>query len=307
MSQITIIISSFNQWQYLLAAVESALKVSLEKFHLIVIDDNSKTNEFNIQKLEEFIILNQSKNLERFLILTNSVNLGLVKSLNISLQLVETDYVFFLDGDDMIPADTLYRMLVMSKRGNYDILGGLYSHIDSIDKPVLDYKIIKERLKLVGLDLFLDIARGSLPFRFSGALINYHSFKRIGFLDEKFDLYHDRPGLLKFAISNFNFGIYNGISYHFRPNPGSMTGKSNSNNRLLDDHIILFDIVYRQYVDYLDAKWIEDTTVKLKFIRGFRNNKKVFIKLIVFLWNSRGFLINYFSISSLKNFFIREL
>lgn len=306
MSQITIIISSFNQWQYLLAAVESALRVSLKNFHLIIIDDNSKTTEFDIKKLEEFIIQNQAKNLEKFLILTNSVNLGLVKSLNISLELVETDYVFFLDGDDMMPSDALKRMLVMVENDKYDIVGGLHSHIDSIDLPVIHYEIIKERLKLDGIDLFLDIVGGSLPFRFSGSLINYHSFKQIGFLDEQFDLYQDRPGILKFAINNFNFGIYDGISYYFRPNPGSMTGKSNSNNRLLVDQIVLFDVVYRKYIDYLDAKWIEDTTAKLKFIRGFRHNKKSVIKIFVYLWKSRSFIIKYFNIFSIKSFFTRE-
>lgn len=308
MSRTTIIISSFNQWDYLLVAVKSALEVKLDQFHLIVIDDGSKDSEFNKDSLEEFILRLKKDNLVEYLVLRNINNIGLVKSLNYALGFVKTKYVFFLDGDDLIPTDALSKMEELIELNNCDIYGALSSKLAAIDIPLQDYESILNKLKLTGFELFISIAEGLLPFRFSGALIDFQRFKKIGFLDEKYDLYQDRPALLKFAINDFKFGIYNGISYHVRPNPMSSTGgKGIANNRLLNDHIVLFDNFYREYIDYLDSSWINDTAEKLKFIRGFRESKSNLLNVLSYLWINRHFIMMNINIKSLKNFISKEI
>jgi glycosyltransferase involved in cell wall biosynthesis len=307
-SKVTIIISSYNQWDFLIEAVASVLNNDIDNYRLIIIDDGSREEEFHKGKLEDFIKSNKSNNLESYLILINDNNVGLVKSINRSLQSVETEYVFFLDGDDKIPTTSLSKMIRFNNQGKYDVLGGLTASIDSPSIPVNDYELIKKRLKHNGIDLFVEIAKGSLPFQFSGALINYDRLASIGYLDEKFDLYQDRPALLKFALNNLSFGIFNGINYYFRPHDNSMTtGNRKLNTRLLNDQIILFDEVYYNFKNLLGSDWVLNTTAKLKFIKGYRENKSNPVLLLRYLWKSRNFLVRFLNFRSLRNFIVREL
>jgi glycosyltransferase involved in cell wall biosynthesis len=307
-SKVTIIITSYNQWDFLIEAIRSVLSNNLEYYCLIICDDASRKEEFEREKIEYFINSNKTQNLESYLILINDSNIGLVKSINRSLQNVETKYVFFLDGDDQIPPTILSQMIYFNEREKFEILGGLTAVLSNPIIPVEDYQLIIKRLRLKGVDLFVDIAKGSLPFRFSGALIDYNRLSGIGNLDDKFDLYQDRPALLKLALNGFRFGIFNGISYYYRPHEDSMTtGNKKTNTRLLNDQIILFNEIYSDHKNLLGSDWVLNTTAKLKFIKGYRENKSSPLMLLKYLWVSRDFILRYLNFRSLKNFIAREL
>jgi glycosyltransferase involved in cell wall biosynthesis len=306
-SKVTVILTSYNQWNFLLEAITSILNINIDFFQLIVVDDGSKQSEFNIHEVKRILSSKKSK-IEKFQIFNNKKNIGCVKSLNLALKHVQTDYIYILDGDDLIPPNALHKMVDYNLIHDFDILGGLTALISTEEVPIVSYETISKRLKITGYDLFLDITNGSLPFRFSGSLIKYSALKKIGFLDETFYLYTDRPTILTFALNNLKFGIFNEISCYYREHSiGISNPQSSSSIIWLDDQILIFDYIYLKHIENLDSKWVLNTSEKLKFIKGFRSVKSNPLKVLNYFWSSRKFILKFMSWKSIVNFFFREV
>jgi len=306
-SKVTVILTSYNQWNFLLEAITSILNINIDFFQLIVVDDGSKQSEFNIHEVKRILSSKKSK-IEKFQIFNNKKNIGCVKSLNLALKHVQTDYIYILDGDDLIPPNALHKMVDYNLIHDFDILGGLTALISTEEVPIVSYKTISKRLKITGYDLFLDIINGSLPFRFSGSLIKYSALKKIGFLDETFYLYTDRPTFLTFALNNLRFGIFNEISCYYREHSiGISNPQSLSSMIWLEDQILIFDYIYLKHIENLDSKWVLNTSEKLKFIKGFRSVKSNPLKVLNYFWSSRKFILKFMSWKSIVNFFFREV
>lgn len=305
-SRVTIILTSYNQWDYLVEAMESILMVEIDYFHLIIIDDGSKLSEFKYNEVESIFNVDLQK-LEKLKIIRNIKNLGLVKSINLALKNVLTEYVYILDGDDLIPKNALKNMVDYNKIHEFDILGGLTSLISNKELPVKSYENISDRLKIRGFELFLDIVNGKLPFRFSGSLIKLSALEKIGYLDEKFYLYADRPTILTLALNDFAFGVVDEITCFYRENVGISNKKSASNLIWLDDQIKIFDSIYFKHIKHLDSIWVINTSEKLKFIMGFRQVKSNPFKIVLYFWSNRLFILKNLDFKSLMNFFSREV
>lgn len=82
----------YNGAAFVKQAIESILQQSFRSFEFIVINDGSTDSTGDV--LSTF-------NDPRLKIITNSKNLGLIASLNIGLQLAETDLIARMDADDI--------------------------------------------------------------------------------------------------------------------------------------------------------------------------------------------------------------
>jgi glycosyltransferase involved in cell wall biosynthesis len=95
--RISVIVTSYNQQEYLREAIESAINQTVAAFEIIVADDHS-TKDGSIETIREYV--------ERYPGLVRGLfqekNVGIPKNRNSALQMVRGDHVAILDGDDRL-------------------------------------------------------------------------------------------------------------------------------------------------------------------------------------------------------------
>ncbi len=91
---ISIVIPSYNQQEYLPDAIESAIKQGCE---VIIVDDGSTDNSLAIAQKYPVKVVSQ-------------VNKGLASARNCGIMNATTDYVLFLDADDILEDNAVERI-----------------------------------------------------------------------------------------------------------------------------------------------------------------------------------------------------
>jgi len=194
--RISVIVTSYNQQEYLREAIESAINQTVAAFEIIVADDHS-TKDGSIETIREYA--------ERYSGLVRGLfqekNVGIPKNRNSALQMVRGDYIAILDGDDrLLPrfverhgaALTANPQVHVSYSNRYDInqLGERRSH-DHGPQPsggVLAY-----------------VARGRKGILRS-MVAKYDLVKAAGFLDE--DHYHYDGFILTLRLAKLTPFVY---------------------------------------------------------------------------------------------------
>jgi glycosyltransferase involved in cell wall biosynthesis len=91
-SKVSVIMSVYNDEEYVQEAVDSILNQTFKDFEFIIINDGSTDRTLDIL---------QSYNDDRVILLNNEKNIGLVKSLNRGLENAKGQYIARADGDDI--------------------------------------------------------------------------------------------------------------------------------------------------------------------------------------------------------------
>ena len=95
--RVSVIITSYNQQEYLREAIESAIDQTVVAFEIIVADDHS-TKDGSIETIREYAA--RYPGLVRGLF--QEENVGIPKNRNSALRMVKGDHVAILDGDDRL-------------------------------------------------------------------------------------------------------------------------------------------------------------------------------------------------------------
>ena len=126
MKKISIIISVYNEENYLKRCLDSVISQSYKNLEIIIVDDGSTDNSLNI-------CLEYQKNDKRIKVI-HQENKGLCASRNNGLSNATGDYIWFIDGDDFIEENSLE--VIKPYLNNYDIIVFNYNE-------VRDNKLIK--------------------------------------------------------------------------------------------------------------------------------------------------------------------
>ncbi|GEM_PF-4444818 len=133
---LTIIIPVYNGTKYLLETIESVFSQPCNDYRIILVDDGS-FDESGI--LIDNIIL---QNPERNIIACHQKNAGVSVARNHGICLVSTDYLAFLDADDLLCKNaydnTVHELLTLKK---YDMLQFSYAETDSLIKKCKPYRV----------------------------------------------------------------------------------------------------------------------------------------------------------------------
>jgi glycosyltransferase EpsH len=111
---ISIIIPIYNSENYLGKAITSILNQTFTSFELILVNDGSPDNS-------ESICLKYAKSDKRIKYVKQK-NQGAAHAMQTGLKLASLDYVMFLDGDDWIELDTLFKIQGTIKEYKTDIV-----------------------------------------------------------------------------------------------------------------------------------------------------------------------------------------
>ncbi|MFM7858501.1 MAG: glycosyltransferase family 2 protein, partial [Flammeovirgaceae bacterium] len=90
---VTVITVTYNSSKYVRKAIESILASSYTNFELLISDDASSDNTWEI--IQEY------KD-ERIVACRNTTNIGEYNNRNKCIKLAKGEFIFFIDGDDML-------------------------------------------------------------------------------------------------------------------------------------------------------------------------------------------------------------
>ena len=162
--KVTVLMSEYNTKENeLRSSIESILNQTYKNFELLIIDDCSDKKSTDIIK---------SYKDNRIKLIHNEKNLGLAKSLNKGIDLIDTDYIIRMDTDDIAKKDRIEKQIKFAyEHPEYSIIAGNanYFNENGIFKTT---KILGEKHKE-------DFIKGT-PFIHPTMLIKTKDIKAIG-------------------------------------------------------------------------------------------------------------------------------
>lgn len=112
--KISVIVPAYNVEKYIERAVDSILAQSYSNYEIIIVEDCSTDNTYHI--------LSKYKSYRSINIIRHQENKGLGPARNTGLENAKGDYIFFIDSDDWIEADTLEKLYEIAKKENAEIV-----------------------------------------------------------------------------------------------------------------------------------------------------------------------------------------
>lgn len=108
--EISVIIPSYNQAQYLPSAISSLLEQTKKVHEVIVIDDGSTDNSLEVAKLFDGVKV------------ISQVNKGLSSARNTGIMNATGDYILPLDADDMLIETAVEKIIQVAEQTGADII-----------------------------------------------------------------------------------------------------------------------------------------------------------------------------------------
>lgn len=167
---VSVIMSVYNSSDTVKAAIKSILSQTFQNLELLIIDDYSEDDTYNICK--EFEVEDY-----RVKVFKNKKNIGLTKSLNILLKQAKGDYIARQDADDVSYPSRLFTQYTLLEQN---------LHIDGCTTRA---KIVNSKRLIPGLSYYLPVKfliRYKNPFIHGSLFIRKDSLSNIGRYDERF-------------------------------------------------------------------------------------------------------------------------
>lgn len=117
--RITIGIPSYNQAEYLEAAIESCYNQTLAPHEIIICNDGSTDGSLEIAQRYEF---KEFPGVESPVRVINQVNKGLPSARNTIIMNATGDYILFLDADDILLENAIEKITSIALQTNADII-----------------------------------------------------------------------------------------------------------------------------------------------------------------------------------------
>ena len=205
---ISIVMPTFNNADFIGETLNSVINQTYQNWECIIVDDGSTDNsELIIQQY-----CNRDSRFKYFKRPENKIK-GPSSSRNFGIEKANTDFIVFLDADDLITKECLgNRILFAQQNANYDfwifktkIFKDFSNDENKIFNIVLDEYNDESYLKV-----FLN---GNFPFCISGPLWRTEKLKLINGFDETLQIFED-PDLHIRAFNN-NLKSITAVNYNF--------------------------------------------------------------------------------------------
>lgn len=160
MANISIVIPSHNQSEYLEDSIESAYNQTYTPCEILVIDDGSTDDSLEIARRYEF---REFPGVESPVRVISQVNKGLASARNTGIMNAKGDYIQFLDADDMLRENALARINQEIHQTNADIVAPSFKEFGKSDREVILGGFTMDDLKLANrIGYFSCVRRSAL-------------------------------------------------------------------------------------------------------------------------------------------------
>lgn len=270
--KLSIIIPCYNCQETLVEAVESCFVQGLDNFEVVMVDDGSTDNTVEVMKR----LAGKYSEIKLFF---HEKNRGGGATRNTAVEHSQAEVIFCLDSDDLLPENTLSKMLDYLKEKNADGVG-IHKSIKFINKDIknIDHidilSYVGEKIPLEGLlhkdgilcSLYTTFMFTKKAFKIAGGYPVEHGFDTQGFA-WRF-LSHD---LVAYTCpeSTYLHRINFHESYYLRE---ANAGKINYNWRdIFFEHMALFDKDTQEFIKSFNCK-----DISKNFFEEVKKREKVF-------------------------------
>lgn len=262
LTPISVVITVYNDHQYLQQALESIFEQTLLPSEIIVVDDGSIIN-VSENLVDKFT--NNAQNIEVFFL--KKVNGGASSARNYGLSVAKEDYIAFLDVDDKMLSNNLYDKYQCIKNldeGFFGVYGGAITSEGikqefSVNEGSIDTSLID--VELVGIP-------GGVPFY----LFKRNLLVAIGGFDENIKSNEDFDLLIRLIKENKKSWGINSIGYYRNIRKNSLSRPKNPMNSFNSVMFFLDKAEEHEYYskEYLKRRRmsIHISLAKRLFLRG---------------------------------------
>lgn len=163
MYEVTIGIPTYKDVDYIEKTMESALNQTFGSIEYLVVDDCG--NDGTIEVVERLQKTHQrGKDIH---ILYNKENLGVGKTRNIILEQAQGNYLFFLDSDDLLESDAIYKMVSTAHEYQAEVVYGSWIRVDNVHHSPVKYDFYPDIQFLKPDELAMYAFRNYSSFRIS--------------------------------------------------------------------------------------------------------------------------------------------
>lgn len=258
---ISIIILSYNNFEYYKQCLNSIVKQSYRNIEIILSDDNSEY--FNEEEIIDFLRENNTGNIVNTIINKNCENLGVVKNYNKALKMSNGEYIFYLCIDDELYDENVIQDVVDNFKNTNDLIFTGYRDLYDKDMNKKLKTLPRENevdfiKNLHGYELYEKLCLGSFiagsstPFR--RALLNK------GYLNEEYVHLEDYPRYLNLLKKNIDIGFFDRTLIKYRQ--GGITTIGKINEKLKKDiELVEFNEKREFYKNNFDVNWLKEKRI----------------------------------------------
>lgn len=277
---VSIIIPTFNRAQILPDTLNSVLNQKYTKWECIIVDNDSTDNTLSV--LNKFVALDK-----RFKVLKNDSK-GASISRNIGLKNSNGEYVQFLDSDDILAEDKIYKQIESLKDENEMVVstcswGVFYSNSDAFKicnttEVYRDFNNLKDYFNTIGIN------GGFFPphvYLIHKKLINIS-----GFWNENLTMNDDGEFIFRILYNAKKIKFCNNTFVKYRKSIGDNLSLLNSNEKaksLVSSWKIIESLYFTKFTNdnYIDnKKWAIYEGLKKSYPKIIKINKHFFEKEI---------------------------
>ena len=251
MPTISIIVPVYNAEKYLNQCIQSILNQTFSDLEVILVDDGSKDNSFEICK--EF------QKIDSRIKVLNQENKGAGAARNVGLAIAKGEYIGFVDSDDWIEPnmyETLYE-LINKNHADMAICDLTYSSEPSVNNPNIEIWDNKKNL-----ERFFRINGESGINSVCRRLVKRNLFDNWEFIEGYMN--EDVHACFCLAFNSNKTIYYSRDFYHYRKNKNGVTNSKFTKNKL--DLLYVWEIVRKQ-VENLYPKYIDVCEMNCKRAR----------------------------------------
>lgn len=253
---LTIIIPSYNHEKYIYECLNAASKIKIIGLKILIIDDGSTDKTSQI--IKNFIKTKKELNIR----LIEKENSGLVSSLNLALEVIDTEYLYICASDDVpIPEgiENCYKLLNENKNLQFCI-GGANNFNEMTSEISNTYR--KEHDEFFNLDLkkneFTLFLNYPEPLLLQSTIFSKTSLQNIGGWDSQIKL-DDYPIFVK-LLKKYIIGINQ--DFIFVPNIKTVLYRHHGTNTYSNIENQFFMV--QQAINKLANESIRDKAIGLK-------------------------------------------
>jgi glycosyltransferase involved in cell wall biosynthesis len=136
--KVTVLIPNYNNATYLLECLDSIKNQTFKHFEILIIDDCST---------DDSITIINSFDDDRIKLIKKERNSGIIETLNIGLDLIKTEYIIRMDGDDIMHKQRIEKLVnFMDNNLDFGVCGSGVQHF-GISQDCVIYEKEHEKIK----------------------------------------------------------------------------------------------------------------------------------------------------------------
>ncbi|MCD9854167.1 glycosyltransferase [Epilithonimonas sp. JDS] len=237
MKKISIIIPLYNAEKYIVKCLDSIKIQDYKNFEIIVINDKSKDNSWDV--LNQYVSENLNIN---FIVINNEINLGLSKTRNKGIELATGDYILFMDNDDTLVDHLSLQHFIEATENDPDIVIGKTRFLQNDEPKESRYHTLKNTKRTyLGneiIDGFLSSQWAVTAWNklYKTSFINENKLRFLDDLLHEDELWAFETAIPARAVNFLDFETYN---YYSLSNPQSMTATMGLRN--IEHYLIILE------------------------------------------------------------------